>query len=221
MATVVPKPPVRVVARDPQRTRERILAAALKEFSAHGFAGGRVDRIARRARVNKRMLYHYFGDKEDLFREILGRKLRERVAWMATAPDDPAEGLAFWLAVACGDRDWVRLLEWEALGAGDGPVILEAERRRAVARAVAKMREQQASGRVVADFDARQLLLTMAALTTFPVAFPQVTRIVMGLGPDHPAFQKQWSAFLRRFARSLKPERAAVATVPRARQSGH
>ena len=55
-------------ARNPERTRTRILSAALKEFAAKGFAGARVDNIARRAAINKRMLYHYFGDKEGLFR---------------------------------------------------------------------------------------------------------------------------------------------------------
>ena len=57
--------------RDPDRTRSRILAAALAEFSSKGFAGARVDAIARRAKGNKRMLYHYFGDKEGLFRAVL------------------------------------------------------------------------------------------------------------------------------------------------------
>src|SRR2546427_2012489 len=57
-------------ARDPERTREQILSAALQEFSAKGFAGARVDVIARRAAINKRMLYHYFGDKAGLFREV-------------------------------------------------------------------------------------------------------------------------------------------------------
>src|ERR1700675_1754234 len=83
--------------RDPERTRGRILAAALQEFAAKGFAGARVARIARRARVNKRMLYHYFGNKDGLFREILGRKLGERMAWATAAPDDPAEWLPRWV----------------------------------------------------------------------------------------------------------------------------
>src|SRR6266478_2950428 len=85
--------------RHPERTRERILAAALKEFSAQGFAGARVDRIARRARINKRMLYHYFGNKEHLFREILTRKVRERSAWAVTAPDDAAHVLLAMVAL--------------------------------------------------------------------------------------------------------------------------
>ena len=50
--------------RDPVRTRAAILAAATHEFTAKGLNGARVDTIATRSRVNKRMIYHYFGDKE-------------------------------------------------------------------------------------------------------------------------------------------------------------
>ncbi len=50
---------------------ERILAAAVIEFSARGFAGARVDRIARRARANKAMLYYHFGSKQALYRALL------------------------------------------------------------------------------------------------------------------------------------------------------
>ena len=56
--------------RNPQRTQERIVDAAFKEFATNGFAGARVDEIARRAAINKRMLYHYFGNKERLFQEV-------------------------------------------------------------------------------------------------------------------------------------------------------
>jgi len=57
--------------RHPERTRERILEAATAEFSRRGLGGARVDSIARAAGVNKRMLYHYFGNKEDLFLAVL------------------------------------------------------------------------------------------------------------------------------------------------------
>jgi len=53
--------------RDPERTRARILEAATAEFAHHGLGGARVDRIARRAGANKRMLYYYFGSKDALF----------------------------------------------------------------------------------------------------------------------------------------------------------
>jgi AcrR family transcriptional regulator len=56
-----------VNSRDPERTRRRILDAATEEFARFGLGGARVDRIARRAAANKRMLYYYFGDKDNLF----------------------------------------------------------------------------------------------------------------------------------------------------------
>jgi TetR/AcrR family transcriptional regulator len=50
---------------------EQILDAAALEFSERGYAGARVDRIARRARVNKAMLYYHFGSKQSLYRALL------------------------------------------------------------------------------------------------------------------------------------------------------
>jgi TetR/AcrR family transcriptional regulator len=210
----------RVAIRDPKRTRDRILAAALEEFSAHGLAGARVDRIARRARINKRMLYHYFGDKEDLFREILGRKLRERAMSVAAAPHDPSESLVYWFAVVCHDRDWVRLMQWEALGGNDGPLIGEAERRRAFGRGIEKVRDGQDRRLLDRHLDARQLLLSMMALTTFPLAFPQITRLVTGHAPGTACFQKSWAVFLRRFAASMRPEHGTLPAPLRARLGG-
>ncbi|MFM2240961.1 MAG: hypothetical protein RJA69_2335 [Pseudomonadota bacterium] len=58
-------------ARDPENSRARILAAAHAEFAQHGFDGARVDRIATQAGLNKRMLYHYFGNKDELFCTVL------------------------------------------------------------------------------------------------------------------------------------------------------
>lgn len=57
--------------RNPERTKEAVLSAAIEEFSQNGLDGARVNQIATRAGVNKRMLYHYFGNKEDLFLAVL------------------------------------------------------------------------------------------------------------------------------------------------------
>jgi AcrR family transcriptional regulator len=59
--------------RDAERTRAAILEAATQEFARHGLGGARIDRIAERAKTNKRMLYYYFGLKEDLFLAVLER----------------------------------------------------------------------------------------------------------------------------------------------------
>ncbi|WP_136618650.1 MULTISPECIES: TetR/AcrR family transcriptional regulator [Mesorhizobium] len=67
-AEVVPRKP-RV--RDAEATQRRILDAAKKEFARKGLGGARVDDIAERAKANKRMIYHYFESKENLFQRVL------------------------------------------------------------------------------------------------------------------------------------------------------
>lgn len=63
------------------QTRERLLAAARQEFSARGFDGAKVDRIARRARINKAMVYYHFPSKAALYLAIL----REQFVAVAAA----------------------------------------------------------------------------------------------------------------------------------------
>lgn len=58
-------------SRDPERTQAAILEAATAEFAEKGIGGARVDTIAERAGTNKRMLYHYFGDKIRLYVAVL------------------------------------------------------------------------------------------------------------------------------------------------------
>ena len=57
--------------RDPDATKLRIMAAAKAEFAKMGLGGARVDVIAARAKIQKRMMYHYFGNKEVLYRLVL------------------------------------------------------------------------------------------------------------------------------------------------------
>ncbi|MFI5613492.1 TetR family transcriptional regulator [Amycolatopsis sp. NPDC051903] len=61
--------------RDSRATKELLLAAATAEFADHGLAGARIDRIAERAGANKRLLYVYFGDKDQLFEAVLHRQI--------------------------------------------------------------------------------------------------------------------------------------------------
>ena len=73
---------------------DAILAAAALEFSARGFAGARVDRIARRAKVNKAMIYYHFKSKEQLYRTLLRRmftRAAERLQAIAAGSATPAE----------------------------------------------------------------------------------------------------------------------------------
>lgn len=62
---------VEAKSRDADRSKQAILLAARDEFAAYGLGGARVDRIAERAKLNKRLIYYYFGSKDDLFLAVL------------------------------------------------------------------------------------------------------------------------------------------------------
>jgi AcrR family transcriptional regulator len=64
-------------ARSAVDTRERILRAAVNEFAAKGFSGGRIEAICKSARANIRMIYHHFGGKEGLYIAVLEETLSE------------------------------------------------------------------------------------------------------------------------------------------------
>ncbi|HVW03850.1 MAG TPA: TetR/AcrR family transcriptional regulator [Vicinamibacterales bacterium] len=70
-------------------SRDRLLAAAAAEFAARGFDGAKVDRITRRARVNKAMLYYHFHNKAALYREILARQFRGLAVAVTSGREQP------------------------------------------------------------------------------------------------------------------------------------
>lgn len=113
------------VSRNPDRTRRRLLRAAIKLFAQQGFHAVSVDAIVDLAKVNKRMVYHYFGSKDALFEaalvEVDGRI--ESIEFHAVGLGrDPAEKLArLWesyFAFLDDEPEFTRLLQWENLEKG-------------------------------------------------------------------------------------------------------
>ena len=88
--------PAPIAARDAGATRQRILGAALAEFSDKGLAGARIDVIAEVARSNKRMIYYYFESKERLYIAVLEHAyidMRQHEAELALDALDPPEAI--------------------------------------------------------------------------------------------------------------------------------
>jgi len=73
----------------------RILAAAIEEFSEHGFAGARIERVSAAAGTVDRMLYYYYGNKERLYQAVLAKIYEDMIAAQRAfvTPDDPVEGM--------------------------------------------------------------------------------------------------------------------------------
>jgi AcrR family transcriptional regulator len=116
-----PKP----TARDPERTRARILRAARTEFMRHGFSGARIERISRTGRSSDRMIYYYFESKEKLYLAVLEGVYAELGAAESALVLDPArpvqaltELIAFTWGYYLAHPEFVALLSNENLQRG-------------------------------------------------------------------------------------------------------
>jgi AcrR family transcriptional regulator len=199
-------------SRNPEATRRRILSAALAEFASKGISGARVDRIAERARTNKRMLYHYFGSKDGLYRAVLNQRLSDRKPVAVGPGMDEADRMSVVFERLATAGDYVRLLMWEALERGArGRIENEEVRAESLAQHVRAIREAQDAGRVDPDLAPELLALAELALTAYPFVFPQVTRMLTGRRPDDAEFRAAYGELLRTIgARMRAPEREGV-----------
>jgi AcrR family transcriptional regulator len=159
--------------RDPEATRARILAAAKAEFARKGLGGARVDDIAARAKANKRMLYHYFGNKEDLFRITLEdayADIRAAEARLEIEKDDPITAIkrlvSFTWKYYLDNPEFITLVNSENLHKARH--IRSSKRMREMSRPfVGRMRDLLARGAAAglfrADLDPVQVNITIAA----------------------------------------------------------
>lgn len=102
MSSSAPKPRL----RDAERTRRELLDVAGEVFAEHGYSGARVDEIAARTRTTKRMIYYYFGGKDQLYSAVLERAyrgIRQEEARIDVAGLDPLAALRE-IAVATFDH---------------------------------------------------------------------------------------------------------------------
>ncbi len=189
--------------RDAERTRRRILDAARREFGIKGFDGARVEAIARRARVNKGLIFYYFQSKDELFRVLS----EARIA--ATRP--PLEGSPVdWPLHLFGEQDatidWVRYFLWEGLtfDADQASALPQLTlRSHSFRQVVAKVRRQQQSGVLPSGLDPRQLTFFLYVLGVYPYLLPQMAYLITGYTPDHPSFRRKYRRFLREMANLL------------------
>lgn len=158
--------------RNADATRELLLATAAGVFTELGFDGARVDEIARRAGVNKRMIYVYFGDKEGFYHEVLRTAVEQiaRATEISFPPDaSPRECLEAWIARYFGflaeHPDLVRLVEWEALADGSrSAAMVQSVAIHEIKWLTEQLRRGQEAGLFRADVDPTRVLMTIHAL---------------------------------------------------------
>ncbi len=178
--------------RDPERTKARILDAAIEEFSAKGFAGARVSEIAARAGVNQQLIAYYFDGKEGLYRE-LGRRWR---AYEAQAfPDDMdfAEMIKHYVRASVDPHLGGRMLAWEGL-ADTGVDDEDAqERNTRLQHEVEQIRQRQRAGELDDRLDPAALVLICMSAANALAVYPQIARGIFGADTSSPKLVERYA----------------------------
>jgi TetR/AcrR family transcriptional regulator len=185
--------------RDPERTRERILDAAVVEFGEHGFAGARISAIARRAGVNEQLISYYFDSKEGLYRAL--QQHWQMISADASRPELPiADVVAAFLRLNVEQRSFARLLAWDGLAhTGSDAVVQDAY----FAEMVEELVRRQRAGELANDLDPAHVLLMLFAAALAPTVIPQIARQLTGLSADSAEFQAAYADQLRRVVERL------------------
>jgi TetR/AcrR family transcriptional regulator len=185
--------------RDPERTRERILDAAVVEFGEHGFAGARISAIASRAGVNEQLISYYFDSKEGLYRTLQDR-------WRLTSADASrpelpiADIVAAFLRLNVEQRSYARLLAWDGLADTTSDAD---EAGGYFTEMVDDLRRRQRAGELADDLDPAYVLLLLFAAALAPTVIPQIARRFTGLDVGSPTFQAAYAEQLRRVVERL------------------
>ena len=197
--------------------RDRILAVAADEFEAKGFAGARIDEIARRSNVNKQLIYYYFESKRVLHSVVMEHVTAQALEVTEEDSDQPYPKSVLNMSAASFSRTRNRLYRywlWEAVeGSSQDDTARRDERRAHYAQKVAQIRKAQLDGEIDPDLDARFLHLATVALISFPHMAPQITSLITGLEPDDPEFREGQQAFVEHVMRVLAPDSVARPTV--------
>jgi TetR/AcrR family transcriptional regulator len=184
--------------RDADRSRQLLLAAALEEFAARGFAGARVQDIADRAGVNKQLINYYFGGKEGLYREIQRRWLERGAS--AADPDVALDEVAVrYLHDILADPRQSRLMIWRGLS-DPAEVLPDLSPE---CQDLSSMQRRQARGELAPDLDPGAVLLALMGAIVAPIAIPQMAQKIFGLDPQSPEFERRYGDQLRRIVRRL------------------
>ncbi|MEU6282077.1 TetR family transcriptional regulator [Streptomyces sp. NPDC047028] len=186
--------------RDPEATRARIFEAAVAEFAQHGVAGARIDRIAAAAKANKQLIYAYFGNKAELFSQVVGRCMVDLAAAVPVDPDDIDGWVDRLLDYHATHPELLRLLFWEGIEYGTAELPDEPVRQDHYARKVAAIADGQARGVVTDAFPPGDLVFLLIALVNWSIVVPQMRRILTG---DEDTDRARLRASIKEAARRL------------------
>jgi len=173
---------------DTEETKRRIYDAALVEFADHGPGGTTIDRIAKRAKINRERVYAYFGDKAALFAAVLRGEADDIAAAVPLTISSASDvgdfaGRAFDYQLA--RPELARLVLWEGLSLADR-VVDERERSTLYAAKAEAVAVAQRAGLINDRIPAPDFVFMLIGLSSYWMAAPQIARM-LGADDGDPA----------------------------------
>ncbi|WP_329438225.1 TetR family transcriptional regulator [Streptomyces canus] len=154
--------------------RDRIVSAAKAEFSQHGIAGARIDRIAKAARTSKERVYAYFSSKVALYRFVSAQELAAVTEATRMDPTDLPRYAGRLHDYFTDHPDRFRLISWGQLELDAGDSLPHDSFRESVAHKVEQLREAQEASRLDADWDPVDILVFVHQIATAWAAQPDL-----------------------------------------------
>jgi AcrR family transcriptional regulator len=202
----VPAKPKPELQRDAERTRGELLAVATEVFAESGYSGARVDEIAERTRTTKRMIYYYFGGKEQLYLAVLEdayRGIREAEQKLRVDHVDPVVAIRR-LAELTFDHHiahdaFIRLVSIENIHRGEFIAKLESLREiSAPATSVLDeiLQAGRAEGKFRDDVDALDVHIVISAFCIFRTANRHTFQAIFGRDMLDPGDRERYRRML-------------------------
>jgi TetR/AcrR family transcriptional regulator, upper aerobic nicotinate degradation pathway regulator len=199
-----------------QDTRDSILRAATKIFAKHGFSGGRIDEISKAAKSYDRMIYYYFGSKEDLFIAVLEemyRRFNEAETALELSSDQPEESLKAVISFMWGfyqrNPEFITLLNDENLHRGKhiSKSLRAREYSSPAIQILERVLESGARKKVFrGGVAARDVYLMIAAMNYFYLSNRHTLSAFLGEKLESPEALAHWQAFVvEAVLRTVKP----------------
>ncbi|NIA06626.1 MAG: TetR family transcriptional regulator [Actinobacteria bacterium] len=191
----------KTTVRNPRRTRARILRSATVLFAAKGLNGTTVDEIAARAGVNKRMLYHYFGNKEGLYLSVL-KSVYERIGQIGTEIIAKVSNLRELLdgllreyfGFLQQNPEFISLLNWENSSGAEGlrKIDLKGLAQPFMTAVRQALDHEQTTLSIREDVDVKYLMMACLGLCSYYFTNRHTLSVVFDLELDLPAHMEQW-----------------------------
>lgn len=171
---------------------DAILKAAIEEYVLNGRAGVRMEAVAKRAGVNKTLVYRHFGDRDGLFKKALEAVFEDRFSLLDRLPVDISQLFDLWTKRFASDTTFLSMLMREALEDGKSEPVHKEIRAQYYKQQVKQLEQLQEDAELPGDIKPSHLFLMLSAILTFPFLLPQITELLTGHKPSSKAFQRSW-----------------------------